>query len=175
MRILAVDPGIAITGYGVIDVSGSRLRAVDWGALRTSSQEPTPQRLHRLHTELKRLIEACGPSVLAVEKLFFNRNVTSAFAVGQARGVVLLAAASEQVPVREFTPLQVKQAVTGLGRATKQQVAYMVRALLNLREEPRPDDVTDALALAICCAHFPARSLEGAGQGDAAGRGRAGA
>lgn len=155
LRILAIDPGTATTGYGIIDARAGTLRAVAWGAVRTSSRDDTPARLLKLHKSLRRLFDQYAPTVVAVERLYFNRNVTSALAVGQARGVVLLAAALSGVEVHEFTPLQVKQAVTGLGRASKRQVSYMVKELLNLPEVPRPDDVTDALAIAICCAHFP--------------------
>ena len=156
MRILAIDPGTATTGYGVVEAAGGRLRALEWGALRTNARDPVPVRLAQLRDGLVQLLDRYGPSTMAVERLFFNRNVTSALAVGQARGVALLTAADHGVAVREFTPMQVKQAVTGLGRASKQQVGYMVKALLGLKEIPRPDDVADALALAICCAHFPA-------------------
>lgn len=155
LRILAIDPGTATTGYGIIDARAGSLHAVAWGTVRTSSRDDTPSRLLKLHQSLRRLFDQYAPSVVAVERLYFNRNVTSALAVGQARGVVLLAAALSGVDVHEFTPLQVKQAVTGLGRASKRQVGYMVKVLLNLSEVPRPDDVTDALAIAICCAHFP--------------------
>lgn len=156
MRILAIDPGTATTGYGVVEADGGRLRALAWGALRTHSKDPVTLRLAQLRDGLVELLDRYGPSVMAVETLFFNRNVTSALAVGQARGVALLTAADRGLPVREFTPMQVKQAVTGRGRASKQQVGYMVKALLGLPEIPRPDDVADALAVAICCAHFPA-------------------
>lgn len=164
MRILAVDPGTAVSGYAVIDYVQGALRPLTWGAARTSPRDAMPARLLALHRCIQQLVDEYKPSVVAVEQLFFNRNASSALQVGQARGVVLLAAALHGIPVAEFTPLQVKQAVTGLGRATKQQVGYMVKALLKLEELPTPDDVTDALAVAICCAHFappvPARAGE---------------
>lgn len=165
-----------MSGYAVIDYVQGQLRPLTWGAASTSPREAMPQRLLRLHQRLQQLLEEYEPSVVAVEQLFFNRNTSSALQVGQARGVVLLASALQGVPVAEYTPLQVKQAVTGLGRATKQQVAYMVKALLKLDELPTPDDVTDALAVAICCAHFTPPLAAGGGETPpaAGGEGRTG-
>ena len=150
MLVLGVDPGTAITGFGVVRQVGSRLSAVDYGAIRTAAGLAPTERLHQIFTDVTELLSLHRPDCLAVEKLFFNRNTTTALAVGQARGVVLLAAAQRGIPVREYTPQEVKQAVTGQGRAGKGQVGYMVTALLGLPEVPQPDDVSDALAIALC-------------------------
>lgn len=151
LRILGIDPGLAITGFGVIDGS-DRPVAVHFGDVRTPAKAPEAERLHRLYTEVRALIAELSPDVLAVEQLFFNKNTRSAMAVGQARGVILLAAAEAGLDIYEFTPLEVKLAVTGQGRATKDQVGFMVKALLSLDAIPRPDDVADALAVALTCA-----------------------
>jgi crossover junction endodeoxyribonuclease RuvC len=153
VRTLGVDPGTAIMGYGVVERVGSSLRALEFGALTTPSAEPMPRRLLSLYTRLTALIDAHRPGALAVEELFFNRNVRTAIPVGQARGIVLLSAAQANVPVFEYTPLQVKDAVVGYGRATKDQVQQMIRTLLDLDVVPRPDDAADALAIAICHMH----------------------
>lgn len=154
MIILGIDPGTATTGYGVIAFrSGRSSRVLDYGPIRTASSTPLPARLNTIHTEISRLIGLHRPDVVAVEALFFSRNASSALAVGQARGVGLLAAAQAGLPVFEYTPQQVKQAVTGQGNAAKEQVGYMVKLLLTLTEIPTPDDVADALAVALCHAH----------------------
>ena len=124
-----------------------------YGAIRTAANLGMDQRLMMIHNGVQRLIDQYSPQCLAIEELFFNRNVTTALTVGQSRGVVILAAAHRGLPVAEYTPLQVKQSVTGVGRAPKEQVGFMVRLLLGLKEVPRPDDVTDALAVGICHAH----------------------
>lgn len=152
MRILGVDPGLALTGFGVIE-GATRPTAVRFGEVRTSSKEPEGGRLHRIYEQISTVIRELAPDVLAVEQLFFNKNTRSAMAVGQARGVILLAAAEAGLEIHEFTPLEVKLAVTGQGRAAKDQVGYMVKMLLGLSEVPRPDDVADALAVALTCAH----------------------
>lgn len=151
MRILGIDPGLAVTGFGVID-GASRPRAVRFGDVRTPPRTPEAARLLRIHEQVRALIREVAPDVLAVEQLFFNKNTRSAMAVGQARGVILLAAAEAGLEIHEFTPLEVKLAVTGQGRATKEQVGYMVKMLLSLDDVPRPDDVADALAVALTCA-----------------------
>jgi crossover junction endodeoxyribonuclease RuvC len=152
--IMGIDPGIAITGYGFIKQRGPTSgQAETYGCLRTPAHTQLSLRLLQLHEELSALLTEWQPDVMAVEKLFFNRNTTTAFTVGQARGVMLLAAAEHRVPVVEYTPLQVKQAVVGYGRAEKQQVQQMVKALLHLPQLPKPDDVADALAIAICHLH----------------------
>jgi crossover junction endodeoxyribonuclease RuvC len=152
--VLGVDPGTAILGYGVVAVDGDRLDAIDYGVLTTAPSDPLTVRLMALFDGLSAVIGRTHPSEAAVEQLFFARNVQSALAVGHARGVVLLAAARGSIPVSEYTPLQVKQAVAGYGRATKEQVQQMVRVILGLREIPQPDDAADALAIAICHAQW---------------------
>ncbi|MEW8979204.1 MAG: crossover junction endodeoxyribonuclease RuvC [Symbiobacterium sp.] len=154
MRILGIDPGTARMGYGVVEDAGAgRERAVAYGCLETPPDMRTELRLQVLYRGVVDLLLEHRPDVLAVEELFFGRNVTTAIHVGQARGIVLLAAADNGVPVREYTPMQVKMAVTGYGRADKMQVQRMVRALLGLPEIPKPDDVADALAVAIAALH----------------------
>lgn len=153
MYILGIDPGTAIMGYGLIKKQGNRLIPLTYASWRTPAQLPMPERLLMLYQELQSFIQVHQPEQIAVEELFFNRNTTTAISVGQARGIVLLAAAQAQIPVYEYTPLQVKQAVVGYGKADKKQVQQMVRALLGLNEIPKPDDTADALAIAICHAH----------------------
>lgn len=151
MLVLGIDPGTAITGYGAVAAEGRGLRVVDYGAIRTPAELSPSRRLMEIFDGILGLIMALKPDALAVEQVFFNKNVGTALAVGQARGVGMLAAAQQGLPVHEFTPLQVKMAVTGFGQAAKQQVQYMVKTILNLPELPRPDDAADALAVAICC------------------------
>ncbi|CAN5704903.1 crossover junction endodeoxyribonuclease RuvC [soil metagenome] len=153
MRVLGIDPGTARTGYGIVERNGSHLMAIDFGCLETISSAPPAERLLSIHRGVLHLIELHRPEMVGVERLFFNRNVQTAFAVGQARGVVLLAAATHALPVLEYGPHEVKIAVTGYGRADKGQVQRMVQTLLGLAELPRPDDAADALAVAICLAH----------------------
>lgn len=153
MIILGIDPGTAITGYGVLSQDGNYLRRIAFGAIRTKADQPIASRLLQIYQQLQQLIQEYHPEAVAVEELFFNKNVRTALAVGQARGVVLLAAAAANVTIAEYTPLQVKQAVVGYGRAEKIQVQEMVRVLLCLPEIPKPDDAADALAIAICHAH----------------------
>jgi crossover junction endodeoxyribonuclease RuvC len=150
MLTLGIDPGTAITGYGLVEGRGDRLTLVECGIITTPAGDPLPRRLHALHTGLAHLIEQHHPQSAAVEELFFARNARTALAVGQARGVVLLALTETGLPIFEYTPLQVKQAVTGYGRAEKQQVQAMVRVLLGLSAVPEPDDAADAVAVAIC-------------------------
>lgn len=152
-RALGIDPGTAVLGYGVVEEAGGRLRALDRGAFRTEPGRAPEDRLFDLYENVRALLAAWRPDRVAVEQVYFKRNVTSALAVGQARGVVLLAARQAGVPVAEFPPHAVKLAVSGNGRAEKQQVQRMVRVLLGLSEDPRPDDVADALAVAICGIH----------------------
>lgn len=153
MLALGIDPGTAICGFGFIEAEGNRLRPRVYGALTTSPKANMEDRLMKLYDGLDDLIKKYQPEVMGVEQLFFNRNVTTAIPVGQARGIVLLAAAKNGLTVVEHTPLQIKQAVTGYGKATKEQVIYMVTKLLHLGKPPKPDDVADALAVAICTAH----------------------
>jgi crossover junction endodeoxyribonuclease RuvC len=151
--VLGIDPGTAATGYGLVERTGSRLRAIDYGCVETRPEHELPQRLLQIHRAVSELIELHRPALLGVERLFFNRNVQTAFAVGQARGAVLLAAAEHGLPVFEYGPHEVKMAVTGYGRAGKEQVQRMVQVVLGMPSLPRPDDAADALAVAICLAH----------------------
>ncbi|MFD2670463.1 crossover junction endodeoxyribonuclease RuvC [Marinicrinis sediminis] len=153
MRILGIDPGIAIVGFGFVDKKGNQLSPVQYGCIQTEAHTESGERLKQIYEAVCELMDRYQPDEIAVEKLFFNRNVTTAFAVGQARGVVLLAAAQRGVNIAEYTPLQVKQAVVGYGKAEKKQVQEMVKMILKLRVVPKPDDVADALAIAICHAH----------------------
>lgn len=154
MLILGIDPGTAITGYGFVEENErGELRSVAHGAIETPAGMPMEERLQLLYDELTQLILLHRPQSGAVEKLFFRRNVTTAISVGQARGVILLAMVQNGVKLKEYTPMQIKQAVTGWGGAQKQQIQEMVRALLELDEIPKPDDAADALAVAICHIH----------------------
>jgi crossover junction endodeoxyribonuclease RuvC len=156
--VLGVDPGTAITGYGVVEESDGRLRAIEYGAVTTPAGEPLPLRLQTIYRELRDLASRHRLASGSVEKLFFSRNVRTAMSVGQARGVALLALADAGLEIREYTPTEVKQAVSGYGGADKGQVQQMVQTLLELDEIPRPDDAADALAVAIC--HLHAMRLE---------------
>lgn len=153
MLILGLDPGTAITGYGLVREVEGQLIAVDYGVITTSSETEMDKRLLQIYQELSAIISRHKPDAVAVEKLFFSRNVRTAMAVGQARGVVLLTAALAGVPVYEYTPLEIKQAIVGYGGAEKQQVQQMVKLLLNLAEVPQPDDAADAIAVAVCHLH----------------------
>jgi crossover junction endodeoxyribonuclease RuvC len=153
MLVLGIDPGTAITGYGLVKGEGDDLTLVAYGAITTSSDWPLPERLRRIYQELTALIEDQQPTAAAVEELFFSKNVRTALSVGQARGVALLAAANARLSIHEYTPLQVKQAIVGYGRATKDQVQQMVKMLLALDSVPQPDDAADAIAVAICHIH----------------------
>lgn len=153
MLALGIDPGTAICGYGLVKLDGSTLKAVTYGAITTPAGEPVEHRLNTVFQGIDQLIKQHKPNIIGVEKLFFNRNVTTAMTVSQARGVILLAAAQNSVPLAEYTPLQVKQSVAGYGKATKEQIIYMTERLLRLPAKPHPDDVADALAVAICSLH----------------------
>ena len=153
MLVLGIDPGTAITGYGLVREAGDQLQAVAYGAITTPPDWALPQRLRKIYGDLTALIREYSPTEGAVELLFFSRNVKTALAVGQARGVVLLAMADGGLPVHEYTPLQVKQSVVGYGRAEKAQVQELVKLLLGLAAVPQPDDAADALAVAICHLH----------------------
>ena len=170
MIVLGIDPGTAAMGYGIVERTGSRLRMVDAGCLETPATAALPARLLTIHGFLADLIELHQPDILAVERLFFSKNAQTAFAVGQARGVVLLAGAAAGLTVREATPNEVKTAVSGYGAADKEQVGKMVAICLGLREVPRPDDAADALAVAIWAANSE-RDLNGAGNGHVIGNG----
>lgn len=149
MIILGIDPGFARTGYGIVEEKNKNLRAVDYGCISTSANLSFEKRLKKIHKELVDLIKKYKPNICAVEKIFFCKNTKTAIDVGQARGVVILTAVEKNMKILEFTPLQVKQFITGYGKAEKQQIQKMLKILLNLKEIPKPDDAADALALAI--------------------------
>jgi crossover junction endodeoxyribonuclease RuvC len=151
--VLGLDPGTASTGFGVISVSGNRLRALEYGVLETAPGIPPERRLEQIFDQMSDLLARHRPSATAVESLFFNANVRTALAVGQARGVTLLACSQAGCEVFEYTPQQIKQAVVGYGKASKEQVMEMVRVLLGLAQVPRPDHAADALGVAICHAN----------------------
>lgn len=151
MIIIGVDPGTATTGFGVLEKLKT-LKCLDYGTIQTSPSATTPERLKTLNEELAKLIKKHKPKVLAVENIYFFKNLKTAMPVSQAKGVILLTAAKANIPVCEFTPLQVKMGISGYGKAEKRQVQRMVQCLLNLKEMPKPDDAADALAIAVCCA-----------------------
>ena len=153
MRIIGIDPGYAITGYSVIEYKGNHFKLLNCGAIETKAGVPLPIRLEKIYDDMENLIEVYKPNAIAVEELFFNTNVKTAIGVAQGRGAVLIAASKTNTPIYEYTPLQVKQSVTGYGRADKKQVQSMVKAVLKLEKVPKLDDTTDAMALAICHAH----------------------
>ena len=154
MLALGIDPGTAICGYGFVESRGSNLIAHKYGAITTSPKAKMEDRLLKIFDGLNEMIKEFKPDVMGIEQLFFNRNVDTAIPVGQARGVIMLAAAKNNLPIIERTPLQVKQSVTGYGKADKEQLIYMVTKILNLPKPPKPDDVADALAVAICTSHI---------------------
>lgn len=153
MRILGIDPGYAITGYAFLDYQDSRFTVLDYGLIQTQAETPFPNRLLTIHQSLDSLCQRWHPEVMAIEELFFARNTTTAIGTAQARGVAIVSCARLGIPVYEYTPMQVKVAVTGYGKAEKAQVQEMVRVLLHLKKIPKPDDVADAIAIAICHAH----------------------
>ena len=154
MRILGIDPGIATVGFGIVDTGrGTALQMVRYGAILTEAGLPLAKRLYQINQDLEELIGTFRPDVLSVEELFFNTNQKTAIAVAEARGAILLAAKKNRLNIAEYTPIQVKLAVTGYGRAEKKQVQEMVKIILGLPKVPKPDDAADALALAICHAH----------------------
>lgn len=154
MLVLGIDPGTATTGYGLVrEDSAGTLHVVMFGVIQTPPGDAMPQRLRQIYTQLQEIISLHQPDAGSVEKLFFQSNVKTAISVGQARGVTLLALAETEIPIAEYTPLEIKQAVVGYGSADKQQVQHMIKALLNLDEIPKPDDAADALAVAICHIH----------------------
>lgn len=157
MRILGIDPGYAILGWGVIDVIGNRFSVVDYGSILTDTSMEMPARLQVLYNGLTELIYKYKPDDASIEQLFFNSNAKTAILVGEARGVAVLACANGNLNIFEYTPLQIKQALVGYGRADKKQVQYMVKTMLNLKSVPKPDDTADALAAAVCHAHSAGR------------------
>ena len=153
MIILGIDPGIAIIGYGIIEYKNNKFKVIDYGAIFTPASTSTTKRLEKIYKGIDILIKNYNIDEVGIEELFFNKNVKTAITVAQARGVILLACSHNDKPIYEYTPLQVKQGVVGYGRAKKLQVQQMVEIILNLKEIPKPDDVADALAIAICHAH----------------------
>ena len=153
MIILGIDPGYAIVGWGVIEYSGSKFRTLAYGSIQTPARMPTVERLEKIYDGMNEIIKKYKPEQMAVEELFFNTNSKTAIVVAEARGIILLAARILGVEIAEYTPLQVKQAVVGYGRAEKKQVITMVTSLLGLPAPPKPDDTADALAIAVCHAH----------------------
>ncbi len=150
MTILGIDPGLATVGYGVVNSSGGIYRAVEYGAIITKPKQLLEARLEDIYDSVCTIINRHSIDCMAIEELFFNKNVTTAMDVSQARGVILLAARKHNIDIYEYTPLQIKNSVVGYGRAEKKQVIYMTRLLLNLQSDPKPDDTADALAVAIC-------------------------
>ncbi len=173
MIILGIDPGLANTGWGIIERRGSGYRCVAYGCITTGPDATTPRRLAKIHDDLVQVIERYGPAECGVESVFFGANAKSAFATGQARGVALLAMADTDLPLGEYSPVQIKNAVVGSGTADKKQVQYMVRVLLGLDHEPKPDHSADALAVAICHANLRDRAVLDARAADALAEARA--
>ena len=159
MRILGIDPGYAIVGYGVVEYDRLKFHTVGYGAITTPAGVPFADRLQSIYEDMVSIIEKYKPDHLSIEKLFFNTNTTTAIDVAQARGVILLAARQCGVEIYEYTPLQVKQSITGYGKAEKHQVMEMVKSFLSLQEVPKPDDTADALSLAICHGHCTGSSF----------------
>ena len=153
MRIIGIDPGYAITGYAVLDYTGNHFELVKSGAIETKAGVPLPKRLLKIYDDMQLLVNEYKPDAISIEELFFNRNTTTAIGVAQGRGAVLIIAAKNNIPIYEYTPLQVKQGVVVYGRADKKQVQMMVKTILNLESVPKLDDTTDAIAIAICHAH----------------------
>ena len=159
MRVLGIDPGYAIVGWGVLEHAGNRFDPVAFGAVCTEADTPFEGRLQQVYEQVSQIIATHKPDALAIEKLFYQHNQTTVIGVAEARGVILLAAAQAGIPVFEYTPMQVKQAVTGYGKATKKQMQEMTRMLLRLTAVPKPDDTADALALAITFCHVSQSQL----------------
>ena len=153
IRILGIDPGYAIVGFGVLDYDGSRFTPIEYGAVLTEAGTPFPDRLKAIHEDIEFIFNKFKPDCMAVERLYFTTNQKTAIDVAQARGITVLSAATRNIPVSEYTPLQVKLSVTGYGKAEKRQVMEMTRQLLSLAQIPKPDDAADALAIAICHGH----------------------
>lgn len=150
MIVLGIDPGIAIMGYGVIEFNGNKVKVLENGVITTSSKTDTPKRLEILYDNLDNIIKEYKPDEFAIEELFFNQNVKTAITVGHARGIQVLCAQQNKLDIFEYTPLQIKQAITGYGRASKKQMQMTITSLLNLRAIPKPDDAADALSVALC-------------------------
>lgn len=161
MRILGIDPGVAIVGFGLIESDRGTLRMLQYGAITTPAGLPLAARLAQINRDMEELIDTFRPDEISVEELFFSKNITTGIAVAHARGVILCAAEKKKIPIYEYTPMQVKQAVVGYGLADKKQVMDMIRRLLKLKAVPRPDDAADALAIALCHARSATSLLRG--------------
>tara|TARA_B100000131_G_C18099833_1_gene605551 strand:- start:640 stop:1143 length:504 start_codon:yes stop_codon:yes gene_type:complete len=158
MKILGIDPGLATTGYGIITITGSKFTLSDYGIITTPADKTLPERLEIIASAFKKTLIKHNIDEVAIEELFFNSNTKTALAVAQARGIYLLIAQASRIPIKSYTPSQIKCGISGYGQATKSQVQYMVKKLLNLTEIPKPDDAADALAIAIC--HHNSRSIK---------------
>ena len=154
MIILGIDPGYAIVGFGAVETAGNSFRLLGYGAITTEAGDPLPDRLSEIYDGMKQVLEKYQPDAVSIEELFFSKNITTGIAVGEARGVILLACKQAGLPLFEYTPMQVKQAITGFGKASKPQMMEMTRRLLSMEKVARPDDAADALALAICHANM---------------------
>lgn len=157
MRILGIDPGLALVGFGIIDNEGNNNKVIEYGIIETEANLTLPERLEKIYSLMNKLIDIFKPDEVAIEELFFNKNVKTAITVGHARGVELLVCKARGLEIFEYTPLQIKQAITGYGRADKRQIQEMVKILLNLKEIPKPDDAADGLAVALthaCALNF---------------------
>ena len=150
MRILGIDPGYAIVGFGLVEAQRAKQRLLQYGTITTPADMEFPRRLMTIYEDMLQLLDALAPDVLAIEELFFGQNVTTGIGVSHGRGVILLAAAQRNIPIFEYKPMQVKQAVCGYGKAEKHQVIDMTRRLLQMKEAPKPDDAADAIAIALC-------------------------
>ena len=159
MRIIGIDPGYAIMGWGILDLKGNKFSVVDYGSITTDVGVEAPKRLQHIYAELGAIIAKYQPEEAAIEELFFNNNAKTVILVGEARGIAVLACANAGLEISEYTPLQIKQALVGYGRADKKQVQAMVKAILNLKEVPKPDDTADAVAAAICHGHSRGRRI----------------
>lgn len=159
MRIIGIDPGYAIMGWGILDLKGNKFSVVDYGSITTDAGVEAAKRLQHIYAELGAIIAKYQPEEAAIEELFFNNNAKTVILVGEARGIAVLACANAGLEISEYTPLQIKQALVGYGRADKKQVQAMVKAILNLKEVPKPDDIADAVAAAICHGHSRGRRI----------------
>ncbi|MDO4846201.1 MAG: crossover junction endodeoxyribonuclease RuvC [Oscillospiraceae bacterium] len=161
MKILGIDPGYATIGFGMVDAEHGNYRLLQYGTITTPADEPFPKRLQMIYDDMNRLLDALAPEALSVEELFFGHNVTTGIGVSHGRGVILLSAQQRGIPIFEYTPMQVKLAVCGYGKATKHQVIDMTRRLLKMQQAAKPDDAADAIALALCHARSATSLLEG--------------
>lgn len=159
MRIIGIDPGYAIMGWGILDLKGNKFSVVDYGSITSDAGVEAAKRLQHIYAELGAIIAKYQPEEAAIEELFFNNNAKTVILVGEARGIAVLACANAGLEISEYTPLQIKQALVGYGRADKKQVQAMVKAILNLKEVPKPDDTADAVAAAICHGHSRGRRV----------------